>query len=404
VASFDSSAKRADICESFVDGRSFHDALPAVAFLTTLFLANFTARIILSPLMVPIEDDLGITHTHAGQLFLVIGLGVSLSMLSSGFVANRLGHRKTIAGSSLVMGTGLLASAAVTGYTPLLATLFLVGVGSGLYLPSGIATITMLTRQRDWGKSLAVHELAPNTSFLLGPLLAELVLWLAGWRTALTVLGLAHLCLGVAYLWRGVRCAMTTEPPSFSLFKRIAKRRGFWLLILFFSVAVGASIGPYSVLPLYLVDDHGFTRPEANQLLAASRVFCIAVAFAAGFLVDRFGVKRMLGTYFLLCGLATLGLALPGKYVIAAVLLQPVLTVLYFAAGFTSLAMLFDASIRNVAVGFISPTAAFVGTGIVPAVLGRLGDAGEFELGFAGLGLLLFCCLGLLPLLHFRKS
>jgi len=37
------------------------------------------------------------------------------------------------------------------------------GISAGFYLPSGIAALTGLIRREDWGKAMAIHELAPNT-------------------------------------------------------------------------------------------------------------------------------------------------------------------------------------------------------------------------------------------------
>ena len=42
--------------------------------------------------------------------------------------------------------------------------------------------------------------------------------------------------------------------------------------------AVGTTLGPYTMLPLALVHEHGFARAEANQLLALSRISGVFMA------------------------------------------------------------------------------------------------------------------------------
>src|SRR5262249_22803417 len=54
-----------------------------VFFLTVLFLINFIARIILSPLLPTIEKELGISHGEAGSFFFLISAGYVIALLGS---------------------------------------------------------------------------------------------------------------------------------------------------------------------------------------------------------------------------------------------------------------------------------------------------------------------------------
>ena len=51
------------------------------------------------------------------------------------------------------------------------------GMAAGPYMPSGLTTLTTLFKHRPWGKALVIHELAPNLSFVLVPLVTEVVLY-----------------------------------------------------------------------------------------------------------------------------------------------------------------------------------------------------------------------------------
>src|SRR5215470_18815240 len=67
----------------------FWQQLGPVVFLTVLFLINFIARIILSPLFPTIEKELGISHGEAGSFFFLISAGYVIALLGSGFLASR---------------------------------------------------------------------------------------------------------------------------------------------------------------------------------------------------------------------------------------------------------------------------------------------------------------------------
>ena len=76
--------------------------------------------------------------------------------------------------------------------------LFMVGMATGLYLPSAIATLTSLVPSRHWGKALAIHELAPNLSFVAAPVVSEALMVWVSWREVLMLLGVCSLALGTA--------------------------------------------------------------------------------------------------------------------------------------------------------------------------------------------------------------
>ena len=118
--------------------------LGPLLYLTGIFWLNFMARVVLAPLMPPIEKNLGISHTEAGSLFLFISIGYFSGILGSGFISANLTHRKTIVLSVWVLGIALVGVSLSPGLWAIRAGLCILGIGAGVYLPSGIATITAL--------------------------------------------------------------------------------------------------------------------------------------------------------------------------------------------------------------------------------------------------------------------
>ena len=141
------------------DSASWHSQAGAILLLTGIFFLNFLSRIILAPLLSTIETDLGLGHGEAGSLFLLISLGYFISLLGSGFVSSRLTHRRTIILSATAIGLALLGISLSKGLWGIRLGLLLLGLAAGLYLPSGISTLTSLVSPKQWGKALAIHEL-----------------------------------------------------------------------------------------------------------------------------------------------------------------------------------------------------------------------------------------------------
>jgi len=143
---------------------SYRAYVPFLLYLTALYYLNFLARVILAPLMPAVEIDLKIGHAEAGSLFLFISLGYFVGLLGSGSVSSHLTHRWTIILSSVALGGSLLAVSLSHIIWLIRSGLFMLGLSAGLYLPSGIVTLTDVVGSKHRGKAIAVHELAPVLS------------------------------------------------------------------------------------------------------------------------------------------------------------------------------------------------------------------------------------------------
>jgi NNP family nitrate/nitrite transporter-like MFS transporter len=369
---------------------SLRSQVGPLLLMTGIFFLNFIARIILAPLMPTIELDLGISHAEAGSLFLLISLGYFTSLMGSGFFSSQFTHRKTIIFSSMFLGITLLAVSLSNTLWAIRIGCVMVGLAAGLYLPSGISALTSLVRSEDWGKAIAIHELAPNISFLAAPLISEALLVWFTWRNILALLGLASLFIGLTFAHFGKGGDFPGEPPSPSNVKSLLREPSFWVMIVFFSLGISGTLGIYTMLPLYLVSQRGMTQSWANYLVALSRVSGLGVAFLSGMVTDKLGPKITLGGVFLLTGFLSLLLGIvPGSWVVLIVFLQPLIAVCFFPPGFAALSRIGPPSVRNISVSLTVPFAFLVGGGAVPTVIGLFGDKGNFNLGIALVGIII---------------
>jgi NNP family nitrate/nitrite transporter-like MFS transporter len=370
---------------------SFRSQLGPLLFLAAIFFLNFIARIIMAPLMPTIEQDLNITHSQAGSLFLLVTLGYFPSLVGSGFVSSRLTHRKTIVLSSVTLGLALLLVSQCTTLWAIRVGLVVLGLSAGFYLPSGIATLTSLISSRHWGKALAIHELAPNLSFLTAPLISEALLRWVSWRGILGLLGVATLLTGAAFARFGRGGKFPGETLNLGSIKILFTNRSFWIVILLFGLGVSGTLGIYTMLPLYLVVEKGFERHWANSLIALSRILVPGMSFLSGWGTDRLGPKRTLFGVFLLASLLTVLLGITsGSWLVLVILIQPLLAACFFPAGFVALSLVVPPAFRNVAVSISAPFSTLFGGGIIPILIGVAGDAGTFSLGIVLVGVLVF--------------
>lgn len=361
-----------------------------VSLIAGIFFFIFLSRLILAPFLPEVEQDFGVNHAEAASLFFFLSLGMSLSQIFSGFVAQRVMHRNTVIIAISGAGLSWILMSMITSFLWMKIMMFFLGTAIGLYLPSGISTITSILSPQNWGKGLAIHEIAPNSSYILAPAIAALVQGILPWRMVVAALGLAALGMGVVFAISGRGGFFAGESPRPQVLKEVLAKPQFWLLVALFSVAVSMTIGIYSMIPVYLVDAHGFSQSWANNLLSISRVPCLFMALCAGFIIDRVGANKTIVLAMSVTGVFTLVLGLgTGVPLLLGVLIQPLFGICFFPAGFTAISTVFHAHIRNVAISLIVPMSTVVGTGLVPTLLGWFGDQGRFPSGFALVGVLI---------------
>jgi len=366
-----------------------HPWLVPVLFITLLFYLNFVARILLSPLAPVMEGELGYSHAGTGSLFLLISLGYFFGLFGSGVISSRWTFTQTIQLSVVGFGLSLICMSFSCNYWQIGALVTVLGFMAGIYLPAGMAKLTELIPSAHWGKGLAVHELGPNFALFLVPLQVEILLRFFDWHQILLFQGLLTLGIVATHRCYDGQGGSRGLAPNLSTFQDFFRQKNFWKLVLLFGLGVGSTLGIYSMLPVYFIDQ-GIERDMGNSMLSASRTLSIPVVLIGGWLTDRIGVRRSLMIILNTGGLLTILIGvLQGYWLFVPVFLQPLFAVCFFPPAFKALALSVPAALRNQAIAYTVPFGFLLGAGVTPLVLGILGDAGLFQLAFIALGCLL---------------
>ncbi|MGM0453845.1 MAG: MFS transporter [Thermodesulfobacteriota bacterium] len=365
--------------------------LGPILFISLIFFLTFIARVLISPLMPKIEAELGLRHAQAGALFLWLSVGYFIALATSGIISARIGHRRTIVLAACGVGGALIAIALSDGLWQLRGAVFLLGIAAGIYLPSGITTLTDMVNPGQWGKAIALHEMAPNLGFVCAPLIAEMLLIYFPWRGVPAAVGVFAFVIGLLFALFGKGGNFLGKPPGMAAFRVLFSTREFWIMVLLFGLAISSTMGIYTMLPLFLTNEIGIARNTANTLIGISRLFGIGSALISGWAADRFGPRRTIRFMLGATGLATilLGAASSAWFAVGCVFVQAVLGTCYFPAGFSVLSAIAPPEYRNVTVSLTIPFAFVFGGGITPALIGASGDFGNFGTGIMIIGALI---------------
>ena len=373
--------------------------------LVGIFFLNFMSRIVLSPLLPTVERDLKIGHEEAGSLFFIISFGYCLMLLASSFVSSRLNHRRTILFSALAVGGALLLVGLSHQHWMVLLGLFTLGLAAGLYLPSGMATLTELVNPRDWGKAISIHEMAPNLSFVMAPLIAEMLLRWFSWQGIFSLFGIFSILTGILFSIFGKGGRFCGEPLNVSTLRTILKERSFWIMMALFSLGIGGTFGMFAMFPLYLISEKGMDQAWANTLVGLSRISPVGVAILSGWVTDRLGPKRALKAIFLANGIAVMLLGMAsGSWIVVLIFLQPMLASSFFPPGFAALSRIGGPKFKSIGVSLTMPISFLLGGGAIPAMIGLIGQVRSFSAGFIILGGILLGGAILVRYLKFAKN
>ncbi len=354
-----------------------------------LWFFNFSTRIIPSPVLPLIEDELMLSHARAGGLFMFLYAGYAFSLLVVGSMAPKVGYKRCIIWGFLCSSSGLFIVQYAYSYEQLVLLLVLIGLGCGVYLPSIMPMITETFAREHWGKAIGIHDSAASLSIFSIPLYVAIGLRVCPWRRLFLFLCIASMVVVVLF-WIFSKEPRGEKVPGGYGPIEVLKKKALWFMMPLWIVAAACCLGVYSIIPLFLVNERGISLDLANTVFGTSRLGGILVSITAGFLVDRLGVRRMLFWTLFLTGLSTAGLATVRSFhlLVGALFFQATVALGFFPVGLATISKVTTLRERSMATGVVISVGVIFGLGVAPYLLGTIADRVNFQTGILLLGIL----------------
>jgi len=309
---------------------------------------------------------------------------------------SRVVTRRTILGvGGLVYGVGMTALATATSWLPFSFFATVARIGGSPQHPVGNALIAEQRPAREHAGAIAVHIAGGNLGTVAVPLVGAWLIASYGWGTAVAVIGIPSLVVGVAILVLvresgHDRAAARAHGSTLDGFRALRGEHDLrWLFAASSIAAAGRGIGVVSTfVPLYLARvlhlDTGTVALMYTLLLAGS----VPGPILAGRLADRYGHRPVLfGTYLL--GAAALAMLVVAGGSIPLV---------WLAIGFIGAFVYEESSLLQALLAEVAPTelrdVAFsayftfmfvvgaIWSAALGALVGILGDASGFPVVF----------------------
>jgi MFS family permease len=199
------------------------------------WVTNYIVRSALSPLLIPIMNEFGLSYAKGGILATAFFYAYTFMQFPAGYLGDRLGRKAVLVLCSSWWGLMSLLTGMASSFASLFLFRFLTGVGEGAYFSNDRPIISAYTPEskRSFGQGISFAGL--GTGMFIGISLAGWISDLWGWRTVFLLYAFPS-WLASFLIYR-----MVQEPPRQQVTKRegkkvpystIFKSRDLWLLYL----------------------------------------------------------------------------------------------------------------------------------------------------------------------------
>jgi len=258
-----------------------------------LALGNVDSQVV-APLLPEIARGLGTSDSWVGRTVSGYAIAAAVAALVAGPLSDRLGRRRFLAGSALMLGLGSAVSAATSSFTGFALARVATGAGAGVISALSIAAIADLVPYERRGRSMGWVATAYTAAPVFGVPIATWVAGSLGWRANYVAFAAAGGFLGLAvqrWLREGSASSVSEARSRRYLSFFAARATALGALSAFF--ITGGVTGFLLFLGAYLRKGLGLTLGEVGMVFLWSGIASLAGAFGAGRLSDRVGKTRV---------------------------------------------------------------------------------------------------------------
>ncbi|MGC8850162.1 MAG: MFS transporter [Candidatus Bathyarchaeia archaeon] len=339
-------------------------------------------------------------HFHLGEvevgLVLSAYLGaMALVMALGGYISDRAGRREAMGSGMAVMASGILLSGISRSFSLLVASIFIAGIGAGVYTPSLYAFMgEALPENR--GLLAGITNSAYAFGGFLGPLIFAVLAAGYGWRIPLLIFGALSLASAAAILVTPYTGGKEMGRGKAS-FKAVIKSKGMIPITSALAIVNVGFVSFTAWTPKFLLDQ-GLNINAAGLAFGLYSLFGGIGSIVLGWLSDRSGRLRITAsTSIIAASLSILyyldlpgGLPLPAWMAFSALL--GFVSFAYWNLSIAAAQDLVDSSVLGSATGFVQDIA-LITASAAPIISGGL-------IGLMGISHALMASVGLSYLAH----
>lgn len=352
---------------------------------------------IISPVLPLYAQSFGVGTAMIGLTITVFGVARLVVNLPAGFLSERYGRRLLLFGGPAVTSLGMLGGGLAPTFGWLIATRFVAGAGSAMYMTGAMILLTDITTDENRGRLMSIYQGSLLAGVSMGPAVGGFVAEAFGLDAPFFVVAALA---ALAMVWSFGRMPETVPPRSpsqagpaggdppppqtarDSVLSLLARPDFLLVCLLSMSIFLTRTGGRLTLLPLVGENRLGMGPAALGAVFTVMTVLNLATLAPAGTMIDKLGRKAVIVPSALVTGAALVLFAVAGEvwlFLLAAVI-HGLGTGIVGPAPAAYVADIAPPGMRGVSMGLYR-TFGDAGFVIGPVLLGGLADLAGF--GFA---------------------
>jgi FSR family fosmidomycin resistance protein-like MFS transporter len=256
----------------------------------------------LSIVMVDVSRQLGLSVSQFAFTLTTFSLASSLSQPIFGYIGDKFGGKWFVAGGVFVIATFLALMGFVNTWGMVVFCIVMAGLGSAAFHPQGASGASMAGGAQK-STAISIFMLGGNMGYAMGPLLASLIVPLAG-RQSIGFVSIFGVLMAPLIYKLLTAQNVVAKPRVMS--KGIARNSAFsgfaiFALLAIMALRAGAQSSINALTPKFFGDELGMGIGFAGTL-ASVQLFALAVGgIAGGYMADRFGSRLIIFFSLIVC-------------------------------------------------------------------------------------------------------
>ena len=262
-----------------------------VFLVSVILLMNYIDRGNLATAAPLVKTELGLDDSQIGVLLSSFYWTYVAFMIPVGWATERFGAHRVLAVGATLWSLATL----FTGFAPGLSTIFLLrlllGAAESTVFPAVSSLLATHVPLEKRGMANGIMSFGYMVGPAVGTFAGGLLMESWGWRPVFILFGAISLVWVLPWIRFSAGHRPTTQAPASigaaPSYAQILRQRGLW----------GASLGHFSsnynyyfilsFLPLYLVEQRGFSMTEMGQVAGSAYLVNALAALAGGWYMDR---------------------------------------------------------------------------------------------------------------------
>jgi MFS family permease len=266
---------------------------PALVFmLAAVLFINYADRGLLSIAAPLVQPQLHLTDSQLGLLFSAFFWTYTCAQIPVGWIAERFGAGRVLAGGLVLWAVATALVGTVTGFAMLIGLRMLLGIGESAGFPCVAKLLAAAMPVEELGIANGIVGAAYCFGPAAGAFLGGLLMVHFGWRITFIALGAASLLWLLPWRWLAPREAPPAARASSKVpMLTLLRTRALWGTTLGLFCSNYVFFFMLSWLPSYLVRERGFSMAQMTALTGESYTLMAVCSLLGGWAIDLY-IKR----------------------------------------------------------------------------------------------------------------